>query len=114
MVRAYGILCLNELLHVEHHDLMGMSWRHLPKLRTVAPELYGIQAERSILALIVSWLTDGTDQASWVQWLTGGKENAEWDFGCRAEYNERVKEAELLVARRQAEIFEARQQKRPR
>merc|ERR1712039_877944 len=103
---VWNFLCLNELLHVEHHDLMGISWRHLPKLRSVAPELYRIEAEESILAMILSWLTDGTQLASWGQWLRGRsledpEWDSQWDFGCRAAYLDRVKRAELLSSRRQ-------------
>jgi len=33
-------LTLNHGLHTEHHDLAGVPWNHLPKIRRIAPEFY--------------------------------------------------------------------------
>ena len=38
--RVLNLLSFNAGLHVEHHDLMAIPWRHLPKLRQIAPEFY--------------------------------------------------------------------------
>ena len=35
-----NLLSFNAGLHVEHHDLMAIPWRRLPKLRQIAPEFY--------------------------------------------------------------------------
>ena len=35
-----NLLSFNAGLHVEHHDLMTIPWRRLPKLRQIAPEFY--------------------------------------------------------------------------
>jgi sphingolipid delta-4 desaturase len=35
-----NLLSFNAGLHVEHHDLMTIPWRRLPKLRRMAPEFY--------------------------------------------------------------------------
>lgn len=67
----WNILCLNELYHVEHHDFAGLSWRTLPKLRSLAPDLYDeLHAESSIWSLIFAW-------------LRGHDPRFAWDFACR-------------------------------
>jgi sphingolipid 4-desaturase/C4-monooxygenase len=38
--RIVNLLSFNAGLHVEHHDLMMIPWRKLPKLRQIAPEFY--------------------------------------------------------------------------
>jgi fatty acid desaturase len=35
-----NLLTFNAGLHVEHHDLMRIPWRRLPRLRRLAPEFY--------------------------------------------------------------------------
>ncbi|MCA9110601.1 MAG: fatty acid desaturase, partial [Planctomycetaceae bacterium] len=35
-----NLTTFNAGLHVEHHDLMGIPWQQLPKLRRLAPEFY--------------------------------------------------------------------------
>lgn len=70
--KLWNWLTLNELLHVEHHDLSRLSWRHLPRLKELAPELYdGLYHESSVSGLLLSW-------------LRGEKLTADgMDFGCR-------------------------------
>lgn len=71
---VWNWLCLNELLHVEHHDLAGISWRHLPRLRELMPEMYdGLFCELSLFGLIHAW-------------LTSDRENVSWDFACRVRW----------------------------
>jgi len=80
--KLWNFLCLNELLHVEHHDLSGISWRHLPKLHSAAPELYSrIHTETSLFRLISDWLFD-------TNWHFG------WDFACRQKWQSRLLAAE--------------------
>lgn len=38
--RLINLSTFNAGLHVEHHDLMGIPWFRLPKLRQLAPEFY--------------------------------------------------------------------------
>ena len=38
--RLVNLLTFNAGLHVEHHDLMGIPWFRLWKLRKLAPEYY--------------------------------------------------------------------------
>eukprot|EP00928_Gymnodinium_smaydae_P028552 TRINITY_DN21740_c0_g1_i1.p1 TRINITY_DN21740_c0_g1~~TRINITY_DN21740_c0_g1_i1.p1 ORF type:complete len:397 (+),score=40.05 TRINITY_DN21740_c0_g1_i1:60-1250(+) len=82
--RGSGIwnwLCLNELLHVEHHDFAKLSWRHLGKLRHAAPELYdGLYDECSLMTLLWSWL-QGADLMKKDSVLRGQTHNL--DFACR-------------------------------
>lgn len=67
----WNLLCLNELYHVEHHDFAGLSWRKLPKLRELVPDLYDQQHfETSIRYVVYSW-------------LCGGDPRFEHDFACR-------------------------------
>lgn len=48
-------LTLNHGLHTEHHDLAGIPWSRLPKLREIAPEFYDdLPQIKSYVAL--SWL----------------------------------------------------------
>lgn len=55
--RVWNLLCLNQLLHVEHHDLAMITWWHMPKLQKLAPDLYeDLHAESSVFRLILSWL----------------------------------------------------------
>ena len=55
---------LNPLLfncgyHNEHHDLPGVSWIHLPRIRKIAPEFYSdLYATRSWTILLWRFLTD--------------------------------------------------------
>jgi sphingolipid delta-4 desaturase len=35
-----NLMSFNAGMHVEHHDLMTIPWRQLPKLRQIAPEFY--------------------------------------------------------------------------
>lgn len=74
----WNMLCLNELLHVEHHDLASVAWRHLPRLAEIAPEFYGnLHAETSIISLIGAWASGGSP---------GGDPRFSWDFACRTEW----------------------------
>lgn len=74
--RLWNTLCLNELLHVEHHDLAGVGWRNLPKLRAAKPELYeALYVERSIWGLVWTWLT-----------AQAGPHGLTHDFGCRKKW----------------------------
>eukprot|EP00928_Gymnodinium_smaydae_P048374 TRINITY_DN3232_c1_g2_i1.p1 TRINITY_DN3232_c1_g2~~TRINITY_DN3232_c1_g2_i1.p1 ORF type:complete len:186 (-),score=18.96 TRINITY_DN3232_c1_g2_i1:149-706(-) len=71
---VWNWLTMNELLHVEHHDLAKLSWRHTQKLRDIAPELYdGLHSETSVCSLLKSWLRNE---------VTGAGEHG-LDFGCR-------------------------------
>jgi sphingolipid delta-4 desaturase len=38
--RIVNLLSFNAGLHVEHHDIMGIPWFRLPKMREIAPEFY--------------------------------------------------------------------------
>ncbi len=38
--RLINLTSFNAGLHVEHHDLMGIPWIRLPRLRKIAPEFY--------------------------------------------------------------------------
>jgi sphingolipid delta-4 desaturase len=45
--------------HAEHHDLMQIPWVHLPRVREIAPEVYGpLHAHRSWSALVVRFVFD--------------------------------------------------------
>ena len=45
--------------HNEHHDLPAVGWRHLPKIKALAPEFYEpLHAHRSWTALLVRFITD--------------------------------------------------------
>lgn len=73
--RIWNLLNLNLLSHVEHHDLAGVPWRHLPRLRELAPDLYdSLHTEASILSLILAWASAGSP---------GGDKRFAWDFACR-------------------------------
>eukprot|EP00930_Biecheleria_cincta_P005299 TRINITY_DN10621_c0_g1_i1.p1 TRINITY_DN10621_c0_g1~~TRINITY_DN10621_c0_g1_i1.p1 ORF type:complete len:408 (-),score=44.06 TRINITY_DN10621_c0_g1_i1:265-1488(-) len=61
----WNLLCLNQLLHVEHHDLTIITWWHMPKLRKLVPDLYDdLYTERSVFQLILSWLRSDRDTQS--------------------------------------------------
>lgn len=78
-------LCLNELLHVEHHDLSGMSWFNLPMLRKLKPEVYeGLHTEMSVFGLIYEWLNDTGD-------------GVQWDFACRIQWARHMQRIRLLM-----------------
>merc|ERR1712070_41704 len=69
-------LTLNELLHVEHHDMSRLNWRWTPQLQKLRPDLYDhLYHQPSILSLIY-------------QWLLGipGPHGMKWDFGCKHEW----------------------------
>lgn len=86
----WNTLCLNELLHVEHHDLAGVAWRHLPRLRELAPELYEpLYAETSVFSLIWAWGTAGSP---------GGDKRFEWDFACRTHWGYTRRDAQMAAA----------------
>jgi sphingolipid 4-desaturase/C4-monooxygenase len=52
-------LLFNCGFHNEHHDLPGVPWHHLPRIRRAAPEMYeGLYATRSWSALLWRFLTD--------------------------------------------------------
>src|SRR5690606_10068179 len=38
--KLINLITFNAGLHVEHHDIMGIPWFRLPKLRQIAPEFY--------------------------------------------------------------------------
>ena len=65
-------LSLNELLHVEHHDLSGVPWTRLPELTRAVPGLYHGADMVRVTSLygdvIVPWI-----------WKRGAK----YDFACR-------------------------------
>ena len=60
----YGPLnrvALNVGYHNEHHDLPGVPWHRLPKVRAAAPEVYdSLVWYRSWTGLVVRYLTDPT------------------------------------------------------
>jgi len=86
--RIWNLLCLNELLHVEHHDFSGLGWRYLPRLRELAPDLYegsggtpggpkgGLYAEHSIFGIIHAWLCSASE----------GVDSSTSDFACRSQW----------------------------
>lgn len=91
-------LCLNELLHVEHHDLASVSWRHLPELHKLSPQHYSnIYTEMSIFQLIGRWLVTPEGDPS-------------WDFACRAKWYRHLERVlwpaieREAAARRRAEV----------
>ena len=52
-------LLFNAGYHHEHHDLAGIPWLHLPRVRRIAPEYYeGLHAHRSWTALLLRFLFD--------------------------------------------------------
>lgn len=56
---SLNTLLFNCGFHNEHHDLPGVPWIHLPKIRRAAPELYeDLYATRSWTALLWRFLTD--------------------------------------------------------
>jgi sphingolipid delta-4 desaturase len=72
-------LCLNELLHVEHHDFAGVSWLRLPRLREIAPDFYEtLYVENSIFGLILRWARDGDTETR--------DGLFSWDFACRTHW----------------------------
>jgi sphingolipid 4-desaturase/C4-monooxygenase len=55
-----NLLSFNAGLHVEHHDLMTIPWRQLPKLRKMAPEFYNnLQPIRSYTLLALQFVFAG-------------------------------------------------------
>ncbi len=45
--------------HNEHHDFPDVSWRHLPKLRALAPEFYDtLKSHKSWCALFIAFIFD--------------------------------------------------------
>lgn len=71
----WNILTLNELLHIEHHDMSSLCWMHLPKLRQLAPQHYSyLHYEESIAQLLLSWLRNDT-------------EKVQFDFACRSTWH---------------------------
>lgn len=60
----YGPLnrtCFNMGHHNEHHDLPGIPWNNLPKLKTVAPEYYDtLKSYRSWTGLLLKFIFDPT------------------------------------------------------
>ncbi|HXT71566.1 MAG TPA: fatty acid desaturase [Vicinamibacterales bacterium] len=58
----YGLLntvAFNVGYHNEHHDLMSVPWRRLPRIPAIAPEFYrDLTAHRSCTTVLVSFLTD--------------------------------------------------------
>ena len=54
-----NLLIYNTGYHNEHHDLMGIPWSRLPKLRAMAPEFYdNLYSHNSYLKLLWQFLTD--------------------------------------------------------
>ena len=54
-------LCFNMGYHNEHHDLPGIPWSNLPKLKKAAPEHYdGLKSYRSWTALLFKFIFDPT------------------------------------------------------
>ncbi len=54
-------LCFNMGYHNEHHDMPGVPWNALPKVRKLAPEFYsGLKSYRSWTALLVRFIFDPT------------------------------------------------------
>ena len=54
-----NLLVFNAGYHVEHHDLVGVPWNRLPRIRVMAPEFHeGLYAHRSWLALTWQFLCD--------------------------------------------------------
>ena len=52
-------LVFNAGYHNEHHDLMGVPWMHLPRVRAAAPEFYDtLHAHRSWTRLLFKFLFD--------------------------------------------------------
>jgi len=60
----YGPLnrvCFNMGYHNEHHDMPGVPWNALPKVKKLAPEFYdGLKSYRSWTALLVRFILDPT------------------------------------------------------
>jgi len=83
--RIWNILCLNELLHVEHHDFAGVCWRQAPRLRELAPDFYDcLYRESSIFGLILAWARN--DYGPNGKKGASGKKPLSWDFGCRTQW----------------------------
>jgi fatty acid desaturase len=56
-----NVVALNVGYHNEHHDLPGVPWHRLPKVRAAAPETYDTLVwYRSWTGLVVRYLTDPT------------------------------------------------------
>ncbi len=52
-------LSFNVGYHNEHHDLMRVSWRHLPKVRALAPEFYNhLYYHMSWTKLLIKFISD--------------------------------------------------------
>jgi len=55
----YNKISFNNGYHFEHHDLMGIAWKRLPRIREIAPEFYhDLYAHRSYFALIWRFISD--------------------------------------------------------
>ena len=58
----YGPLnrvCFNMGYHNEHHDMPGVPWNALPKMRAIAPEFYdGLKSYRSWTRLLIRFIFD--------------------------------------------------------
>ena len=55
-------LTFNHGLHLEHHDMAGIPWNHLPKLRKIAPEFYDEMNQiKSYVALAWTFHFGGQD-----------------------------------------------------
>ncbi len=75
-------LTLNELLHVEHHDLSGVPWTRLHKLRQIAPEFYTGPRVASLHSIY------GDIMGPWLS-ATGRR----MEFACRRRVIANIKEA---------------------
>jgi sphingolipid delta-4 desaturase len=73
----YGVintLAFNIGYHNEHHDFVGVPWRHLPKLRVIAPEYYeNLHQHPSYVKLIWAFITtpNFTLRSRVVRWPKG-------------------------------------------
>lgn len=55
----YNLISFNNGYHFEHHDLMGIPWRRLPRIKQIAPEFYqDLYSHKSYFKLLWSFLFD--------------------------------------------------------
>jgi len=56
-----NVIGFNTGFHDEHHTFPNVSWFHLPKLRTLAPEVFCNEQPRRYLGLWFEWACSGFD-----------------------------------------------------